>query len=113
MGQMNVKEFVDVVEKAKELDCEVPIGIALLPRNFDTAASKGELIHESSAPTVRVLWRQAGITETPLEGKSESFLQISEHGLADWIGPTILVSAGWLSQNPEVMAVALGVIPTI
>lgn len=108
--EVTVSDYIDVANRAEALECNIPSGIALLPRNFQTATNKRELFHESSAPTVRALWRQAKITETPLESNQERFLTVSEHGLQVWIGPTILVTAAWLSQNPEVLSVGLGVI---
>ena len=108
--EIEITAFISVADKALALGCNVPTGIALLPRNFDTVANKDELMHESSAPTVRQLWRQVGVIETRLEDEGERFPQISEHGFVEWIGPTILVTSAWLSQNPEVLAVALGVI---
>ncbi len=103
-------DFVDVGEKAKALDCNIPTGIALLPRNFESAESKDDLLHESSAPTVRVLFRNNGIIETPLEREGETFPQISEKAFEEWIGPTIFVTSALLSQNPHIISVALGVI---
>src|SRR2546425_3312229 len=50
-------EYPSVTERAKELGCQVPTGIAILPRNFDTASTKSELLFESETPTVRILWR--------------------------------------------------------
>jgi len=108
--EVTISDYIDVASQAEALGCNIPSGIALLPRNFQTTTNKSELFHESSAPTVRTLWRQAGITETPLESKYERFLTVSEHGLEVWVGPTILVTAAWLSQNPEVLSVGLGVI---
>lgn len=108
--EIEITDFITIADRAAALGCNVPTGIALLPRNFDTAAKKDELMHENSAPTVRTLWRQAGIVETRLEAEGERFPQISEHGFVEWIGPTILVTSAWLSHNPEILAVALGVI---
>ena len=109
---MNVQEegFVDVVQRAQDLDCRVPTGLAILPRNFESAAAKDELLHESEAPTVRVLWRRVGVVETPIEPEGERFPQISEKSFEEWVGPTIFVSGALMSQNPAVLSVALGVI---
>jgi len=109
---MNVQEegFVDVVQRARDLGCRVPTGLALLPRNFESAGSKDELLHESEAPTVRILWRRAGLVETPIEPEGERFPQISEKSFDEWVAPTIFVSGALMSQNPAVLSVALGVI---
>ena len=104
-----ISDFIDVKKKAQEIGCNIPSHIALLPRNFDTALSKEELIHESTTPTVRVLWRQNGITETPLEQPGEKFPFVAEKAF-EWVGPTIFISAMLLSQNPHLVTIALNVI---
>ena len=106
---LKVSHSIDVRKRAQELGCNIPTSIALLPRNFEISSSKEELIHESTTPTVRVLWRQNGITETPLEQPEEKFPFVSEHAF-EWIGPTIFISAMLLSQNPHLMTIALNVI---
>lgn len=109
---MNIQQeaFVDVVERAQDLGCRVPTGLAILPRNFESAASKDELLHESEAPTVRILWRRDGVEETPIEAEGERFPQISEKSFEEWVGPTIFVSGTLMSQNPAIVSIALGVI---
>ena len=102
--------FVDVEEKAKALGCNIPTGIALLPRNFESAESKDALLHESNAATIRVLFRNNGIAETPLEREGERFPRISEKAFEEWVVPTIFASFALLSQNPHIISVALGVI---
>jgi hypothetical protein len=73
-----VSDYVNVARRATELDCEVPGGLALIPRHFDTAVARAELLHESHASTVRKLWRAAGVDETPLEPADQAFPEVSE-----------------------------------
>lgn len=101
-------KYLNVEERAKELGVNVPTGIALLPRNFESALSKDELIHESDAPTVRILFRKEGIEETPLEVEGEKYPYLSEKSF-EWAGPIIFVSWALYSQNPRIVDVALGV----
>lgn len=103
-------DFVNVEEKAKILGCSIPVGLALLPRNFEDAEFKEDLVHEDSVPTVRILFRLNGVTETSLERDGEKYPQISEKAFEGWIGPTIFVSFALLSQNPHILSIALGVI---
>ena len=109
---MNIEQegFVDVAQRARDLGCRVPTGLAILPRNFESAAGKDELLHESEAPTVRILWRRAGLVEMPIEAEGERFPQISEESFEEWVGPTVFVSAALLSENPAILSVALGII---
>ena len=104
-----ISDYINVRKRAQELGCNIPTSIAILPRNFATAASKEELIHESTTPTVRVLWRQNSITETPLEQPEEKFPLAAEHSF-EWIGPTIFISAMLLSQNQHLVTIALNII---
>jgi len=53
---IEISEYIDAKKKAQKLGCNIPNSIALLPRNFEIATSKEELIHESTAPTVRVFF---------------------------------------------------------
>ena len=106
---IQISEYVNVKKRAEELNCNIPTGIALLPRNFETAESKDELIHESSVPTIRVLWRKEKISETKIEKEEDKFPNAQENAF-EWIGPIIFVSASILSQNPYVLTVGLGVV---
>lgn len=107
---IQIYDFASVIEKAKELGCNIPTGLALLPRNFESAESKEDLLHESSTPTVRIIFRKQGIKETPLEYEGEKFPQISEKKFDEWVGPIIFASYALLSQNPHIISIALGVI---
>ena len=108
--ELVVEEYINVVEQALKLDCNVPTTLALLPRGFDRASTKDELFHESSSATVRTLWRNGGVEETPLEKDGEKFFQIGEHSFQEWIAPTIFVSFALVNQNPHLVSLALGVI---
>jgi hypothetical protein len=106
---ISIKEFVDVEDRAMTLDCEIPTGLSLLPRNFSTAESKDELIHESSVTTVRTLFSQNQLHETRLEKDGDRFNRIVERG-NDWIAPTLFLTASLLMQNPNVTALAINII---
>lgn len=106
---IEIIDYADVRAHAAELGCNVPTGIALLPRNFRTAQNKAELMHESSSLTVRTLWRRAGIAETPIEPEGERFPTIIEDAFS-WAGPTIFIAASVLFQNPQIVSVTLNIV---
>lgn len=106
---IEVSEYVNVKERALKLECNVPAELAILPRNFESAEAKHELIHEDSAPTVRILLREAGLVETKIEKEGDKFPYAQEKAF-QWIGPIIFVSPLLLSQNPYALSVAIGVI---
>ena len=106
---IDVSDYPDVEERAMLLGCQVPSEIAILPTNFVNATVRRELMHASSAMTVRALLKEAGLKETRIEPAGVKFP--SEHKkAADWIGPTIFFSALLLSQNPQAVEIALRII---
>src|SRR4051794_20228183 len=68
---IDVHPFVDVKARVSELGCQVPTGLALLPRNFETAQSRDELVHDASGLSLRAAWRSEGVPETRLEPEGE------------------------------------------
>ena len=95
--EVNVSDYVDVEEKAMKLGLMAPSGLTILPRNFATAASVDELVHEGTTPTVRTLLRKAGIQETRLEKEGEK-LPYHKHEFWEWVGPIIFVGQ-WMLTN--------------
>lgn len=104
-----ITDYVDVASRATDLGLKLPSGLAILPRNFDSAASPEEFLYESTTPTVRLLWREAGVTETRLESEAARARCIGEKA-ALWVAPTIFVGALLLTQNPQVVSIAINVI---
>jgi hypothetical protein len=104
-----IRPFIDVKARAAELGCVTPLGLALLPRNFDTATRRDELVHEASGLSVRAAWRADGVEETRLEPEGEHWPAAQEDA-AEWIGPVIFVGAALLSNDPYAVNVALGVV---
>ena len=106
---VQITPYVDVRQRCAELDCNMPTGLALLPRNFDTVKWKESLVYGSHVSRVRSLWRQAGIVETPIERPGDDIWAVTEKE-ADWIVPTIMIGASLLSKNPYLVSIALSVI---
>jgi len=104
-----VIEFIDIEARCQALGCNVPTGFAILPRNFESAASKSDLIHEDTTPTVRALFAEKGIVETRIEQDGEKLPYFEENSY-EWIGPIIFVGATVFSQNPNLITVGLGVV---
>jgi hypothetical protein len=44
MMPVSEKEYICVADRAAELGCHVPTGLAIMPKNFDTAATRQEFI---------------------------------------------------------------------
>jgi len=109
-AQICISKVTDVQDTATTLGCRIPTDIALLPRNFFSANSKDELVHERDAITLRIYLRQAQISETSLEGDGESFPEILEHGIVDVVAPVMFITFSAMSQNPHLLSIAIGVL---
>lgn len=107
--QVEISDYADVPRRAEELGLPVPTGLALLPRNFESAESRDELHHEALAPTVRTLWRAAGVDETPLDGPGERFPRRHEKAF-DQVLPIIFVSTQLLQADPKYLKLAIEVL---
>lgn len=88
---IKVTDFVDVRERAQELNCNIPSDIAILPSNFATAKTIDELVYMNSAATVRKLLRQAKISESRIEKPGEKYQQLVQES-DEWIGPLIYIA---------------------
>lgn len=106
---LNIDTLPNLSERFLLLGLQQPEGIAILPRNITTAQSREELLHEDSAPTIRALWRQVGITEAPLEGRDAPFPTLAEKD-ASLVLPMIFISGAVLSENPAAVSLALSVL---
>ena len=51
-----VTDYLDVVKKMADLGCRCPERMALLPINFESATSIGELLQASEAATIKKLF---------------------------------------------------------
>lgn len=101
--------FVDISQQAAALGLADPERVAFLPRNFETATTRDHLMREESEATVRKLWRQAGIEVESIDPDDLDVPVVHERDLT-WIGPTIVFGIAYLSENPNLVSVALGVI---
>jgi hypothetical protein len=106
---IEVEDFPDVKKIAQKIGCNVPETIAILPRNFTSAKSKEELRNQSTTSTIRVLWKEAGVIETPIEKEGEKIPEYVMNWF-EWVGPTILVTSTLITQNPQLVELSLGVI---
>lgn len=106
---IEVTEATNVPERAEALGVSAPTRLAVLPRNFETGDTLAELVHESPAATIRKLWREAGLPETPIEPEGQRLPRMLERS-ADWVGPTIFVGSLLLTENQDAVSLAISII---
>ena len=99
---IQVSDYIDVEKKALELGFNAPTGLTILPRNFDTANSPDELIHEGTTPTIRSLLRQAGVQETRIEKEGDKIPHSARESW-EWVAPILYISQ-WMLTNAALPA---------
>jgi len=104
-----VRDYISISEKLKDFGVTVPNGLAILPSNLATAKSVDELRQHVESDTVRTLLNINKIPYVEIfdEDNQPSYLQ--QYGF-EWFGPTLFISTGLLSQNPNVLSITLGII---
>ena len=105
-----VSDYPSVVERAAAMGCDVPIGLAILPENFDRAEEPSDLIYAATSATVRTLLRINQISLVLVRPNSVDRLKQVSLKSADWLGPTLFISAAMMSDNGNAVSVALGMI---
>lgn len=106
---INVTEYINVAEKLEKLGLHSSIGIALLPDNLNVANNITDLRQYVEANTVRTLLRTNGIQLTEIFDSENQPPYIQNNGFK-WFGPTLFISYAFLSQDPNSLAIALGLI---
>jgi hypothetical protein len=88
--QVQTNNYIDVAARSRELGHRVPVGIALLPGNYSTAADAGEFCFHEVTPHVRSAWQSAGLED---EGPSGT-------GVGD-LGSGVSSGIRTLAPNPQ------------
>lgn len=106
---VEIKDYISVSLRAKELNCEIPSGLVVLPENFLVAADTSEFRIRSETATLKSLFRQNQIPFGELQKNGEKRLYI-QNNAADLILPLIYVAASLTTGNEQVISIALGVV---
>ncbi|WP_146177874.1 hypothetical protein [Achromobacter mucicolens] len=104
-----VRDYVSVSEKLKSLGISLPSELAILPSNLAMATSVDDLRQQVESDTVRTLLKSNKIVYVDIFGEDDQPPYLQQYSF-EWFGPTLFVSAGLLSQNPNILSVTLGVI---
>jgi hypothetical protein len=120
---VQIKDFVDVAARARELGCRVPVRIALLPGNFAAAASADEFCYHAATPHVRSAWWSVGLEDEGPEARDTTRIRScsANPGLcpetADAPGAqvplAVFFGAGLLGGPMWCLSVALGMVSSV
>jgi len=106
---VEIQNYPSVHEIALKLGVNPPAGLAFLPRNYELAGDAEELLHDGAVSTIRKLFRLREIPEDRLEGEGQKLLQVEEKN-STLVLPTLFVGAMIISQDPNLLTIALSVI---
>ena len=104
-----ISDYISVSERLEELGARYPIGLALLPANFESAESADSFRQLSTAATVKTLFRNNGIPQDDIVDRAKRPQYIQNNSF-ELILPTLFVSAAFISENPNLVSIALNVI---
>jgi hypothetical protein len=103
------KECPDVIQRFADLGMKPPEGCCILPRSFWKAETVSDLCHESSALDLKSLFRQANLPIVVYQPDGQKIPYLQENDI-HWTGPILFFAVAQLSENPNLISVALGVI---
>ena len=101
-------DYVHVAHRASELGCVIPSGIAILPENFSEVGARQELLFGSEASTIRKLLSDEKLPLTEILPSGERVRSVHNKHF-EW-APLLFIAAALVSENPNAVSVALGVI---
>jgi len=102
------EDYICVADRVGKLGCHMPEGLAVMPENFDTAATRQEFVVRGEGSTIRTLLRnkQLLLDDFLPSGERPRFIHNKSH---DWAA-FIFISAALISNDPSTVPIALGVI---
>lgn len=103
--------YLSVNDRINELGCRVPQGLAIIPRNFQSAGARNELFYDTSASILRDLMKLGGVAESSLEPDGEKFplreeppdKTVSYADIFPWQWPTLYAHATFLNEDELVV----------
>lgn len=104
-------QITDVIIQDRRLLNESTQGshIVLLPNNWKQEQKETGPLYASTTISTLKLLKSKGIPAIILDQDNHN-ISLQDNRSVDWIVPTFLISSMLLSQNPEAVTVALGVI---
>lgn len=110
--RIEVSDYIDVSRKLEELGCSQPEGIGILPDQFDSLTPEGTFAPLRRAFDVKHLLedKQIPVSIIGKEGQDVLSTHIASSEWFTGVGPTFLISAALLAENPHIISLALNVL---
>ena len=111
--RIEVSDYIDVSHKLEELGCSQPEGIGILPERFDTCTSADEPSLPRRTYAVVRRFEDNNIPVSIIEKEGQPVSYKTYIASSEWftgVGPTFLISAALLAENPHIVSLALNVL---
>jgi hypothetical protein len=106
---VTVEDYIRVDQRVKELGCCLPIQLAVIPILLESAASYRDLRNASHTSTVLKFFREHDIPVASFLQSTEPLpYVVNKH--FQWLGPTLFIPLALLSENPQIVSLAIGVL---
>lgn len=106
---VKITEYINVRERLEELGCSLDEGLVLLPINFEKAESVSEFQQRAESATVKTLLKSANLHCSEIVSLEDRTAYVVNHSM-EWVSPTLLLTAAFVSQHPDYVAIALELI---
>ncbi|WP_339530209.1 MULTISPECIES: hypothetical protein [unclassified Pseudomonas] len=106
---IEITKIPEFAEKLNHFGIEQITSIALIPENIETAEAIHELRQQTEADTMRTILRINGISTSELFSQENRPAYIQNNGF-EWFGPTILIPASLILQNPHISPIIIGLL---
>jgi hypothetical protein len=106
---IQVSDLPSVSGKLKRFGLNLPEGLVIVPSNLAEAKSIEDLRQQVEGDTVRTILRKHNIDLAEIFDDNNQPPYIQQYSF-EWFGPTILISASFIIQNPNTLSVVLGLI---
>lgn len=109
---IEISDYIDVSSKLEELDCSRPKGIGILPERFGTCTSADEFAQLSRTRAVVSLFEKNHIPVSVIKKEGQNLPRLHTAS-AEWVGPSLFISAALLAANPHIISLALSVLANL
>jgi hypothetical protein len=106
---VTVEDYISVDQRVKELGCCLPTKLAVIPIRFESAAFYSDLFDASHTSTVLKFFKKYDVPVASFFQSTEPLpYVVNKH--FQWLGPTLFIPLALLSENPQIVSLAIGVL---
>lgn len=106
---ITVTDHPPIRNKLHDLGITLLNGLTIAPSNIEHSSTLGDLRQQVESDTVRTLFNTNKIEYQELFDDDHQPGYLQQYSM-EWYGPTLIITAGFLTQNPHALSIATGII---